>query len=238
QRHGDNTKVGVCGYAEGGLIAFYAAAADPRIDAVLVSGYFDSRQKVWAEPIYRNVWGLLREFGDAEVASLILPRTLVVEHSPAPTVFDQKGEWHTPDFASVAAELDRIEAGPTFAKPLLVQSGNGAPVGRFSNRALAAFAERLGVGTLVAKSKEPTVEKRGAFDPAPRQQRLVQEMENHTQMLVRQADKVRDKFFLYSVMPELADSQWSTSRRHPVRAPEQFVAGAKPFRRRFWEEGM
>jgi cephalosporin-C deacetylase-like acetyl esterase len=64
QRHGDDTKVGVCGHAEGGLIAFYAAAADPRIDAALVSGYFDSRQKVWIEPIYRNVWGLLREFGD------------------------------------------------------------------------------------------------------------------------------------------------------------------------------
>src|SRR5512133_3575234 len=34
-------KVGVAGYAEGGLIAFYAAAADTRIDAALVSGYFD-----------------------------------------------------------------------------------------------------------------------------------------------------------------------------------------------------
>ena len=61
-------KVGVAGYAEGGLIAFYAAAADTRIDAALVSGYFDSRQQVWAEPIYRNVWGLLDEFGDAEIA--------------------------------------------------------------------------------------------------------------------------------------------------------------------------
>ena len=238
QRHGDNAKVGVCGYAEGGLIAFYAAAADTRIDAVLVSGYFDSRQKVWAEPIYRNVWGLLREFGDAEVASLILPRTLIVEYSPAPTVLDQKGEWHTPDFESVAAELDRIEAGPTFAKPLLVQSGNGAPVGPFSNHALAAFAERLGAGTLGALSGELPVDKRGAFDPAPRQLWLVQEMEDHTQMLVRQADKVRDRFFLYSVIPELADSQWSTARRHPVRAPEKFIEGVKPFRRRFWEEGM
>jgi hypothetical protein len=46
----------VCGHAEGGLIAFYAAAIDLRIESVLVSGYFDSRQKVWAEPIYRNVW--------------------------------------------------------------------------------------------------------------------------------------------------------------------------------------
>ena len=83
---GPGAKVGVAGYGEGGLIAFYAAAADPRIDAALVSGYFGPRQRVWAEPIYRNVWGLLPEFGDAEIATLIAPRGLVVEHSEGPRV--------------------------------------------------------------------------------------------------------------------------------------------------------
>ena len=86
------TKIGVAGYAEGGLIAFYAAAVDARIDAVLVSGYFDSRERVWAEPIYRNVWGLLDEFGDAEIASLIPPRALVVEASRPPAVAGRKGD--------------------------------------------------------------------------------------------------------------------------------------------------
>ncbi len=57
QRAGDKMKIGVVGYGEGGLLAFYAAAVDPRIDACLVSGYFDSRQRTWEEPIYRNVWG-------------------------------------------------------------------------------------------------------------------------------------------------------------------------------------
>ncbi len=33
-----NPKIGVFGYGEGGLIALYAAALDPRIDAVGVSG--------------------------------------------------------------------------------------------------------------------------------------------------------------------------------------------------------
>ena len=83
---GPGAKIGVAGYGEGGLIAFYAAAVDPRIDAALVSGYFGPRQRVWAEPIYRNVWGLLREFGDAEIATLIAPRGLVVEHSEGPRV--------------------------------------------------------------------------------------------------------------------------------------------------------
>ena len=83
---GGSPQIGVAGYAEGGLIAFYAAALDPRISAALVSGYFDSRQRLWEEPIYRNLFGLLQEFGDAEIASLIAPRALVVEHSPAPGV--------------------------------------------------------------------------------------------------------------------------------------------------------
>ena len=61
-------------------------------DAVLVSGYFNSRQKVWDEPIYRNVWGLLSEFGDAEIASLIAPRTLVIEYSQVPGINGRNGK--------------------------------------------------------------------------------------------------------------------------------------------------
>src|SRR5262245_12273342 len=237
-QHGRSVQIGVCGYAEGGLIAFYAAAVDPRIDAVLVSGYFDSRQNVWAEPIYRNVWGLLREFGDAEVASLILPRALIVEHSPAPTILGQKGEWRTPDIAGVAAELDRIELGGTFARPVLVQAERRMPIGPFSEPALAAFAKRLGREKLAALSDELPVDKRAGFDPGSRQRRLVQEMENQVQTRVLQSDKVRDQFFLYSLMPELSDRQWSTAKSHPTHSPEKFIAGAEPYRRQFWEEAM
>ena len=80
------TPIAVAGYGEGGLLALYSAAIDERIAATLVSGYFQSRQNLWQEPIYRDVWGLLREFGDAEIAGMIAPRTLVVEASRAPAV--------------------------------------------------------------------------------------------------------------------------------------------------------
>ena len=62
--------VGVAGYGEGGLLALYSKALDYRIRAALVSGYFGPREEIWREPIYRNVWGLLRDFGDAELASM------------------------------------------------------------------------------------------------------------------------------------------------------------------------
>src|SRR5262249_30898196 len=55
-------KIAVFGYGEGGTIAFYAAALDPRIDAVCVSGYFGDRNDTWRQPVDRNVFGLLDQF--------------------------------------------------------------------------------------------------------------------------------------------------------------------------------
>lgn len=235
---GGTAKIGVAGHAEGGLVSFYAAAADPRINAALVSGYFNSRQRVWAEPIYRNVWGLLREFGDAELASLILPRDLVIEYSPAPEVTGHKGELHTPEFARVKAEVQRIEIGSLFTRPVLVHGGNSQPIGPYSDDALIAFAQKFGIGELTALSKELPVERRVSFDPAVRHQLLFKEMENHAQGLLRQSEKVRDQSFLYQIMPELADHQWSTDRRLPTHPPERFIEGTKHYRQRFHEDGM
>ena len=82
-RHGPEAKTAVVGYGEGGLIGFYGAALDTRIDAALISGYL-ILATMWEEPIDRNIWGLLERFGDAEMASLILPRALLIEHAQVP----------------------------------------------------------------------------------------------------------------------------------------------------------
>jgi hypothetical protein len=71
--------LGVAGVGEGGLLALYSAAIDPRVDACWVAGYFEERAGVWREPIYRNLWGLLAEFDDVELAGLIAPRRLTIE---------------------------------------------------------------------------------------------------------------------------------------------------------------
>lgn len=80
-QHGD-LPIGVCGVSEGGLIGFYSAAIDTRINGALISGYFNQRDSIWQEPIYRNVWGLLESFGDAQIASMIAPRHLTIEVNP------------------------------------------------------------------------------------------------------------------------------------------------------------
>ena len=76
-----NVKVGVFGYGEGARLALYAAAVDPRIDATCVSGGFGPREEIWNEPIDRNVFGLLEQFGDAELAAMVWPRKLVIENA-------------------------------------------------------------------------------------------------------------------------------------------------------------
>lgn len=57
------------------------AGADTRIEVALVSGYFDRRERIWTEPLYRNLHGLLLDFGDAEIAQLVVPRTLIAQQT-------------------------------------------------------------------------------------------------------------------------------------------------------------
>lgn len=197
-RHGAEIPVGVAGHAEGGLVAFYAAAIDPRIRAALVSGYFDSRQHVWSEPIYRNVWGLLREFGDAEIAGLILPRELVIEHAPGPSVTGHKGDWRPPELTSVETEVHRIETGPQGTRPVVIHGADGARVGPFSPVAIGGFARGLGVATLAPAADATVPSPAASFDPAPRHRRFVRELEGHVQRLIAGADQVRSNF---SFMP-------------------------------------
>jgi dienelactone hydrolase len=230
--------VGVAGYGEGGLIAFYAAAADTRIDSALVSGYFSSRQEVWSEPIYRNVWSLLDEFGDAEIASLIAPRGLVIEYSRLPEVADQKGGLKTPAFAIVKSEFDRIDAltKPGFMPKRLVSGSKNQPLAPGSQQAMRAFAQTFGVTGDMPLSASAPADRRRSFNAAERQKRQVRALESHVQLLVRGSEHVREQRFLYKVRPDFADETWTTELRHKTYPAAPFVEAAKPYRRYFHEE--
>ncbi len=237
QRH-PAAKVGVAGYGEGGLIAFYAAAVDLRIDAALVSGYFDSREQVWSEPIFRNVWSLLKTFGDAEIASLILPRSLVIEHSEGPNFKDSKGESKPPQGVSVRQEFQRIPTPAGFPKPSLIAGPDDASIGPGSEQALQEFADRLGLGKLAPLTADIPTDQRQNFTPEARRRRVLNNLEQAAQQLVQKSEVVRDQAFLYQVMPELAVRKWTTEPTLPTQDAAKFIAGAAAYRERFLTDGM
>lgn len=119
QKEDAKVPVQVGGWGDGGLLAFYAGALDTRIDVTRVAGYFDDRSGLWCEPIDRNVFGLLREFGDAEIATLIAPRALRVLTAPGPveTITREMGkeggapgELVSPTPEAVAREVQKAQA--------------------------------------------------------------------------------------------------------------------------------
>ncbi|MFP6874322.1 MAG: hypothetical protein VCA55_12550 [Verrucomicrobiales bacterium] len=112
---GASAQVAVCGDGEGGLIALYAAAIDERVNRAWVIGHFGPRERVWNEPAYRNVFGLLNHFGDAEIARLVAPRTLIIDPSPAPEVVIPSGTGGKPGritaFTRAQVEAEAARAG-------------------------------------------------------------------------------------------------------------------------------
>ncbi|MBI5769776.1 MAG: dienelactone hydrolase family protein [Verrucomicrobia bacterium] len=227
--------IGVAGYGEGGLLAFYAAALDQRVQATLVSGYFDARERLWREPIYRNVVSLLREFGDAEIAALIAPRAFVVEHSVAPRVdgppapgggrrnIAAPGRIATPELASVRLEFERAKSllgEKLAARCEFVADAAGPWANPFSEPAQRAFMAALGLsGASSAPSGDVSI--LGAVEVAGRQRRAVKQLENHTQHLVQRSEGRRLETF------------WNPIKAASVAEWEQPLPELK---RRFWEE--
>ncbi len=236
---GINT-IGLAGYGDGGQLAFYASALSNLADVTLVSGYFGPREETWSEPLDRNVFDLLTRFSDAEIASLILPQQLIVEHSAVPPYKSSKGDLQTPAGTLVRAEFQRIPTPAAFAKPSLVIGPADAPVGPFSVEASRAFARRLNSGRDIKLSEMLPKDLRREFDPSPRQRRALQDMERHVQNLIRSSERIREKFFLYNrrVLPELENQPWSTDKTRPLQNAEKFIAAAKAFREKFQREAM
>lgn len=233
------SEVTAAGYGEGGRVAMYAAALDDRFSHAFISGAFASRAKAWEEPIYRNLFGLLPDHGDAEVAGLIYPRPLLLEHTTFPEVKEQKGDLTTPPYAEVEAEFQRI------AKVLNALS---APAGFFLNEAangargdypsVAGFLQAIGREPDISRTPPLAllIDERVGFDPADREARVFAGMQNHVQSLVDGSDKARDEFYFYKAEPGLRRGSWSTEKTHERLGPLDFMTRSEEWRERFETE--
>jgi len=195
-------RIGAMGYGEGGLLALYVAALDQRVIATCVSGSFGTREDTWQEPLDRNVFGLLEQFGDAELAQLIAPRALIVEAARAPeAVFPGTNNGAparlvTPDLATVKSELDRARTALGRLQPPpriedVDSDGGRGPFG--SPDALGKF-----LGALNAPAQLPDAGSvkviAEPLSAAERQARLFAEIERHNQWLLAESPRFREEF--------------------------------------------
>ena len=219
-----DTPVGVVGWGEGGLIALYAAAADTRIDAACVSGYFDSRQDIWREPIDRNVFGLLEQFGDAELASLIAPRPLIIDAAKGPEATIPGGRGAparvvTPPVDSVRVEVARAKklTGGLKPEPVIKLVAAAEPLG---GQALGQFLDALQPGAALGQAGTANiVDRRNGFSAAKRHSEQVYKLDRHTQWLLRESPFVRKQYY-----------------KPDTSSLAKFEASNEKYRRQFYDE--
>lgn len=90
QKFIDAGQIGVMGISGGGMHAFFSAAMDPRIKAAVISGYFcDWRHSILSifHCTCNFVPGLLEVGELSDLAGLIAPRPLLVEHGIRDDIF-------------------------------------------------------------------------------------------------------------------------------------------------------
>ena len=230
--------LGVAGYGEGGLIALHVAALDPRIEATLVSGHFGPHDQLWKEPLYRNVFGYQREFADAELAALIAPRPVIVEHaiapaftSPPPVEKNQRacaapGLITTPLLTEVEAEVKLAQ--DLHAQVSLIKGAGPEALVPISDAALHAFLRGLDF----PKSFELNRQSIGnpaewaPGDARELQQLAVRELERHTQLVLSKCEFTRNAQDLWKKLKP--GDEWTTAQKEARRHFEEEVIGKLP----------
>ena len=242
----DHAPVVVYGYGEGGMLAFYAGAIDERIFQTVVGGYFGPREEVWKEPIYRNVWGLLREFADAELTAYLFDPTplgrepdhmpftrshrLFIEDSLTPVVDGPPAPgtgrsgaapgrlWQRP-VKEVQAEYHRSQKlveGKSPVQPPFYTTAGG-PTGP----GFVAYEETLKQLVDLKPAGKAPVDARKRFDPKEREHRQFDQLVAFTQKVLRDSERSREHTF------------WSNLDTSSV---EKYEASTKPFREQLDEE--
>jgi len=164
-------RVGVVGHGDGGLVALLAAAIDPRIEVTMASGIWGNWEDLWRQPIGRNLFGLMSEFGEGGVVAMIAPRKVILERAwGQPLLVDAPGaapgHWQVPTATEVRTaqrELQqwfqpKSQGDATVATAEVVMSLDAAgSVGPLGSRAgVAKLLASLG-GAEVASKQDPAL---------------------------------------------------------------------------------
>lgn len=231
--------VGIAGTGEGGLLALHSAALDPRFRAAVVSGYFAPRERLHEEPIYRNLFGYLRAFGDAELGALLAPRALIVEDAPPPVVTGppraREGRTGAAPGAIAPIGLNSLEEVRWSNQIMEWRKGHvrNAAADREADRipgsedAVTLLLHELGLLPLPlpgVSSRRPFLSPDGEA-VAQRQHRTVRELERFTQGLVREAERKRHSDVWTRLKP---GAEWERTKADMRRRLHEDVIGKLP----------
>lgn len=222
-------RVAVIGYGEGAWLARLLAALDERIRFVAPFGHGGPLESVWEEPFDRDIWGLVRDFGTAELTVLTWPRLKLAE----PLIVERAGQRQLrPDLGWPQVEgPPPVRPGRTGAAPGRLHMPPLAAVEAEEVRARRLLAERpphdpLGLWLherlpLLAEQNPPYLRRRPNLDdPNERQRRLFTQLVACIQKLWRDSDLVRRQF-------------WSKA---DPSSPEAWEKSCEPYRDYFHRE--
>ena len=198
----DNCPLGIIGWGEGGRLALFAAALDPRFHTTCSSGYFGPRDELWREPADHNLFGFLRAFGDAELAALTAPRNLILEHHDFPVLpeipksIGKPGTFTAHTIEQVRKEFARaqtLRGGKGGALNLVESQGNLAP------DTVRAFLACLFPGIRFNPNTGPEVyTSKASTEPSwasEQHAQFVQELEQHNAAALTASSAERAKYF-------------------------------------------
>jgi dienelactone hydrolase len=191
--------IGIWGYGEGGAIAMFAAALDSRIQAAVISGYFGPREKLGAQPLYRNVFGLLKDFGDAELVAMAKAPTILIERKPGP-IWDGPSTADPKRRGAAPMKLEPYSSSEVDAEFRRAKSLRSSGL-RLENDALGEFLHALSVPQRDAPAIQIPLR-----DAQARQHRQFDELCEFSQALTRKSWSVRQA--LWAKTENLTVEQW------------------------------
>ena len=178
------------------------------VQVVAASGFFGPREVIWQEPMDRNIFGFLRQFGCAELAALVAPAHVVIEDTSCPPAAVPPGLGGSPGMlinpsrADLEEEFSRAHTLreklkdfiPEIEPPVLVSQGPSAPR-PLAEETLSAILRRLGVRPAGELGRAPTLQILRRSDPAGRRSRQLHELERHHQWLLDESVFIRQERF-------------------------------------------
>jgi cephalosporin-C deacetylase-like acetyl esterase len=206
--------LGLVGLGEGGQIALFTAALDDRVDRLALCGSFGPMEQLWQAPIDRNVFGLLNEFGGAELLTMVAPRPVWLVHATVPTrqmnnsAGGAPGQIRSIALADAQQETQRAR---TLAQPWIdtaqwsisetnAWETSSAPSEPQRTTAIPNNVRELAKELLAIELQSGDMAQELAFelvkpiDESQMQQRAVEELDRHNQLLLRESSFVREQF--------------------------------------------